>query len=236
MSNCKGFEARLNGEVWSAVSTWETREAGTLTLWSSCVSTQMNGIQQYLPFQAAGGKIVAYRRGLYAFVRTDFGLLVGYNWDTHVTTKVPSNYAKAVCGLCGNFNGNAQDDLGPQNQSLALDPQDFGRKWLVATRPGCRTDEQRVCPNMNRDIVKLNNEQCRVLSNRQGHFKHCWKDPTFNSALIECIYDNCRMPGQSKPLCDSLATYTAICQDHDIVVYPWRTKELCREYQEHHPG
>ncbi|XP_055450659.1 IgGFc-binding protein-like [Psammomys obesus] len=187
----------------------------------------MNGIQQYLPFQVAGGKIVAYRRGLYAFVRTDFGLLVSYNWDTHVTTKVPSNYAKAVCGLCGNFNGNAQDDLGQQNHSLALDPQDFGRKWLVATRPGCRTDEQRVCPNMNRDIVKLNNEQCRVLSNRKGHFKHCWKEPTFNSALIECIYDNCRMPGQTKPICDSLATYTAICQDHSIVVYPWRTKELC---------
>ncbi|XP_051017994.1 IgGFc-binding protein-like [Acomys russatus] len=187
----------------------------------------VDGILQFPPFQAAGGKVVVFRQGQYCILRTDFGLLVSYNWDTHVTVKVPSSYAKAVCGLCGNFNGNPRDDLGKQHQGEALDPREFGKKWLVTKRPGCRTDEQLLCPDINKDIVKEYQDRCRILSASQVPFKDCWNVAAFNSALIECIYDSCQMPGQNKPVCDSLTTYTSICQDNEAVVRPWRTERLC---------
>lgn len=210
--------------------------AGTLTCWSSSISTQLDGVIRYLPFQAAGGKIVAFRRGMYAVLRTNFGLTLSFNWDTHVTAKVPSSYAKAVCGLCGNFNGEPRDDLGQQDKGEALDPRDFGKKWMVTEKPGCRTDEQLRCPHMNSKSVVKNKEKCKILRDKEGQFRHCLKVPMFNSALIECAYDSCRMPGQTKPLCDALATYTAICQAEGITVYPWRSEKLCREYQEWRPG
>lgn len=196
----------------------------------------MDGIIHYLPFQAAGGKIVAFRQGKYAVLRTNFGLTVSFNWDTHVTAKVPSSYAKAVCGLCGNFNGDPRDDLGLQSKGEALDPRDFGKKWLVTMKSGCRTDEQLLCPNMNNEIVAQNRKKCKILHDKDGQFRECWKVPAFNSAFIECIYDSCRMPGQTKPLCDVLATYTAICQAEGATVYPWRSEKLCREYQKWQPG
>ncbi|XP_076431039.1 IgGFc-binding protein-like [Peromyscus maniculatus bairdii] len=187
----------------------------------------LDGVIRYLPFQAAGGKIVAFRRGMYAVLRTNFGLTLSFNWDTHVTAKVPSSYAKAVCGLCGNFNGEPRDDLGQQDKGEALDPRDFGKKWMVTEKPGCRTDEQLRCPHMNSKSVVKNKEKCKILRDKEGQFRHCWKVPMFNSALIECAYDSCRMPGQTKPLCDALATYTAICQAEGITVYPWRSEKLC---------
>ncbi|XP_038196898.1 IgGFc-binding protein-like [Arvicola amphibius] len=187
----------------------------------------MDGIIHYLPFQAAGGKIVAFRKGKYAVLRTNFGLTVSFNWDTHVTAKVPSNYAKAVCGLCGNFNGDPRDDLGLQSKGEALDPRDFGKKWLVTMKSGCRTDEQLLCPNMSSEIVMKNRKKCKILRDKDGQFRECWKVPAFNSALIECIYDSCRMLGQTKPLCDALTTYTAICQAEGVTVYPWRSEKLC---------
>lgn len=199
--------------------------------WSSHISIQMNGILHYLPFQALGGKLVVFRQGKYAILRTNFSLTVSYNWDTHVTAKVPSNYFKGVCGLCGNFNGDPRDDLGMQIRGEALDPRDFGKKWLVSTHPGCRTDEQLKCPNFEKEIVKSIMKKCHILGNISGEFRHCWTVPAFNSALIECRYDCCRMPGQTKPLCDSLATYTSICQSSGVAVLPWRTEDLCREYQ-----
>uniref|UniRef100_A0A8C8W8K3 VWFD domain-containing protein n=1 Tax=Peromyscus maniculatus bairdii TaxID=230844 RepID=A0A8C8W8K3_PERMB len=210
-----------------SVSFVHSVQAGTLTCWSSSISTQLDGVIRYLPFQAAGGKIVAFRRGMYAVLRTNFGLTLSFNWDTHVTAKVPSSYAKAVCGLCGNFNGEPRDDLGQQDKGEALDPRDFGKKWMVTEKPGCRTDEQLRCPHMNSKSVVKNKEKCKILRDKEGQFRHCWKVPMFNSALIECAYDSCRMPGQTKPLCDALATYTAICQAEGITVYPWRSEKLC---------
>uniref|UniRef100_A0A8C8TMN1 Mucin-2 n=1 Tax=Peromyscus maniculatus bairdii TaxID=230844 RepID=A0A8C8TMN1_PERMB len=191
---------------------------------------KLDGVIRYLPFQAAGGKIVAFRRGMYAVLRTNFGLTLSFNWDTHVTAKVPSSYAKAVCGLCGNFNGEPRDDLGQQDKGEALDPRDFGKKWMVTEKPGCRTDEQLRCPHMNSKSVVKNKEKCKILRDKEGQFRHCWKVPMFNSALIECAYDSCRMPGQTKPLCDALATYTAICQAEGIT-HPFLTCPANSHYQ-----
>ncbi|XP_003505295.2 IgGFc-binding protein-like isoform X1 [Cricetulus griseus] len=187
----------------------------------------MDGISLHLPFQAARGKVVVFRQGKYATLRTDFGLTVSFNWDTHVTAKVPSNYAKAVCGLCGNFNGDPRDDLGLQSKGEALDPRDFGRKWLVTAKPSCRTDEQHVCPDINSKVVAENRKKCHILGDQNGQFRDCRRVSTFNNALMECIYDSCRMRGQTKPLCDTLSTYTTICQAEGVTVYPWRSEKLC---------
>ena len=177
-----------------------------------------------------------FRQGKYAILRTNFSLSVSYNWDTHVTAKVPSNYFNSVCGLCGNFNGDPRDDLGKQIRAEAIDPRDFGKKWLVSSHLGCRTDEQHLCPDFNKGLVSNITQNCRIFTNISGHFKHCWRVPAYNSAYIACAYDCCRMPGQTKPLCDTLATYTAICQSSGVIVYPWRTETLCREYQEYQLG
>lgn len=55
-------------------------------------------------------------------------------WDgqSQVEVRVPSSYRGQVCGLCGNFNGFAQDDLqSPRGQLLRTEAA-FGNSWQAS--------------------------------------------------------------------------------------------------------
>lgn len=55
-------------------------------------------------------------------------------WDgqSQVEVSVPGSYRGQMCGLCGNFNGFAQDDLqGPQGLLLPTEAA-FGNSWQVS--------------------------------------------------------------------------------------------------------
>lgn len=64
-------------------------------------------------------------------VTTGFGLIVKFDGNHRVQVKIPENYSGKVCGLCGNFNGNAADDfLNPDGQ-LESDSTNLGNSWQV---------------------------------------------------------------------------------------------------------
>uniref|UniRef100_A0AAY4BZF2 VWFD domain-containing protein n=1 Tax=Denticeps clupeoides TaxID=299321 RepID=A0AAY4BZF2_9TELE len=44
--------------------------------------------------------------------------------------------ARKVCGMCGNFNGNQQDDLSMRNGSLARNVDALGKSWRVPNVAG----------------------------------------------------------------------------------------------------
>lgn len=55
-------------------------------------------------------------------------------WDgqSQVEVSVPGSYRGQICGLCGNFNGFAQDDLqGPAGMLLPTEAA-FGNSWQVS--------------------------------------------------------------------------------------------------------
>lgn len=205
-----------------------------LTCLSSCISSQVNGTLQYLPFQTADGKIQVYRQGSDAILTTDFGLTVTYDWDAYVTAKVPSSYANAVCGLCGNFNGDPEDDLALKNGSQANSALDFGNSWQEEIIPGCGGIESGECPELDSLVTQQtqSKKECGILADPEGPFRECHKKLDPQGAIRDCVYDVCLLPGQSKPLCDALENYAASCQAAGGTVHPWRSEELCRKYQE----
>ena len=63
------------------------------------------------------------------------GLSAQVLWDgqSQVEVRVPSSYRGQTCGLCGNFNGFAQDDLqGPDGRLLPSEAA-FGNSWQVSS-------------------------------------------------------------------------------------------------------
>ncbi|XP_026935335.1 LOW QUALITY PROTEIN: IgGFc-binding protein [Sagmatias obliquidens] len=189
----------------------------------------VDGILQYLPFQAADGQVQVFRQGQDAVVRTDFGLTVTYNWDAHVTAKVPSSYAGVLCGLCGNFNGDPADDLALRGGGQAANALAFGKSWQEETRPGCGAAEPGDCPKLDNLVAQQlqSKKECGILADPSGPFRECHRTLDPQGAVRDCVYDRCLLPGQSGPLCDALASYAAACQAAGATVHPWRSEQLC---------
>ncbi|XP_055225343.1 IgGFc-binding protein [Gorilla gorilla gorilla] len=189
----------------------------------------VDDILQYLPFQAADGQVQVFRQGGDAVVRTDFGLTVTYDWNARVTAKVPSSYAEALCGLCGNFNGDPADDLALRGGGQAANALAFGNSWQEETRPGCGATEPGDCPKLDSLVAQQlqSKNECGILADPKGPFRECHSKLDPQGAVRDCVYDRCLLPGQSGPLCDALATYAAACQAAGATVHPWRSEELC---------
>ncbi|XP_066204639.1 IgGFc-binding protein [Saccopteryx leptura] len=189
----------------------------------------VDGILQYLPFQAADGQVQVFRQGQNAIIRTDFGLTVTYDWNAHVTAKVPGSYAGALCGLCGNFNGNPGDDMALRGGGQAANALAFGKSWQEETRPGCGATEPGDCPKLDSLVAQQlqSKKECGILADPEGPFRECHHILDPQGAVRDCVYDRCLLPGQSGPLCDALAAYTDACQAAGATVDPWRSEELC---------
>ncbi|XP_062968659.1 IgGFc-binding protein [Cynocephalus volans] len=189
----------------------------------------VDSVLQYLPFHAADGQVQVFRQGNDAVVRTDFGLTVTYNWNALVTAKVPSSYSGALCGLCGNFNGDPGDDLALRGGGQAANALAFGNSWQEETRSGCGAAEPGDCPKLDSLVAQelQSKKECGILADPEGPFRECHVMVDAEGAVRDCVYDLCLLPGQSTPLCDALATYAAACQAAGATVHPWRSEKLC---------
>lgn len=175
-----------------------------------------------------------YRQGADAVVRTDFGLTVTYDWNARVIAKVPSSYAGALCGLCGNFDGDASNDLALRGGGQATSALDFGNSWQEETKPGCGATEPGHCDNLDALVTEQlqGKKECGILADPEGPFRECHSVLDPQGAVRDCVYDQCMMPGQPGSVCEALAAYAAACQAAGVTVHPWRNEEFCRKYLE----
>ncbi|XP_041932210.1 IgGFc-binding protein-like [Alosa sapidissima] len=189
----------------------------------------VNGEIQNLPVNLDSNKVQISKSGFFAVVETDFRLTLSYDWNSVVMVTLPSTYMGAMCGLCGNFNGNVSDDLLMKNGQVANTGAEMGQSWRVAEIPGCLDSCKGPCPDcdITQKILYETNDYCGLLNDLSGPFRECVAviDPsTFYQA---CLYDVCLHQGKGSMQCKTLTAYTAACQAKGITVYPWRTAALC---------
>merc|ERR1712168_912353 len=84
-----------------------------------------------LPINLDNGKVRLFQSGLSVIMETELGLTVQYDWEQHLVINLPGSFAGKVCGLCGNFNGKAEDDMTTPSGSVASSTVAFGKSWRV---------------------------------------------------------------------------------------------------------
>ncbi|XP_041672056.1 alpha-tectorin-like [Cheilinus undulatus] len=188
---------------------------------------QVNGVTTNLPVVLNGGQVSIYASGSRTFVTTDFGLSVTYDGWSTVTISVPSNYSDQTCGLCGNFNGNPNDDFRTPSGMMVNTPDDFGKAWKVAGNYTCSDGCGSSCPQCTNDQPAK--AKCEVIQAVNGPFSFCYTkvDPTpyFN----DCVFDVCVSGENSQDLlCRAIQAYAAACQAANVRIYPWRENTTCQ--------
>uniref|UniRef100_A0A667WZ93 VWFD domain-containing protein n=1 Tax=Myripristis murdjan TaxID=586833 RepID=A0A667WZ93_9TELE len=191
-----------------------------------------NGVLLHLPLNLNKGAVMVYQDGTNDVILTDFGLKVTYDLVYHVTVTVPGNYRSKTCGLCGNFNGNREDEFQLPDGKVTKDLQAFGAAWResvpgVVCEDGCSGDVCPVCDDSRKAVLE---KDCAIITDATGPFAACHNiiDPA--SYYRDCIYDVCIADGNRNTLCLSINAYMLDCQDVGANIQDWRSSSFCRGF------
>uniref|UniRef100_A0A4W6D782 von Willebrand factor n=1 Tax=Lates calcarifer TaxID=8187 RepID=A0A4W6D782_LATCA len=152
------------------------------------------------------------------------GKHISLSWDkgTRLLVHISASYRGRVCGLCGNFDGNVNNDLVSSNNQLEVDSSHFGNSWKVV--PSC-ADIPAPC---NDNIVKLVTveQSCRVITGPL--FKECNSQVDAEPYVEMCVEAACSCPsvGDCACFCDVIAAYAQACSERGVSI-SWRSNDLC---------
>ncbi|XP_042296353.1 IgGFc-binding protein-like [Sceloporus undulatus] len=189
----------------------------------------VNGFLTNLPYRTGNGKMLIYRRGQEAVVQTYFHLTVTFDWQSHVTVTVPSTYASALCGLCGNFNGNKLDEMIMKDREVTLNPSAFGQSWKIREVPGCTELDKEECAGLSTLTSRQRRlgRDCGLILSKRGPFQECHSRIDPEEYFQDCVYDSCFFKGQQAVICQAIANYAAACQATGATLEAWRSDTFC---------
>uniref|UniRef100_A0A8C5NQG3 VWFD domain-containing protein n=1 Tax=Junco hyemalis TaxID=40217 RepID=A0A8C5NQG3_JUNHY len=178
-----------------------------------------------------GGKMPFQIRsmGIYLVVDTTVGLILMWDKKTSIFIKLSPSFQDQVCGLCGNYDGNGNNDFTTRSQSVVGNVLEFANSWKVSSS----------CPNANRtqDPCTANpyrkawaQKQCSIITSEV--FAKCHSQVEPNEYYQACVDDACACDtgGDCECFCTAVAAYAQACNELDICI-SWRTPSICREFQ-----
>ncbi|NXS76280.1 FCGBP protein, partial [Pandion haliaetus] len=189
---------------------------------------KVNGILVDLPF-SHGNKLHVYLSGVHGFIKTDFDVIVTFDWYSYARVILPNTYSQAVCGLCGNANGDPEDDFNLSNGQPATDEIQFADSWKVADVPGCWagcTEDCKVCTEAEKRAYR-GNKHCGLLVKKEGPFAACHSAIDPAPYFEDCLFDTCLYKGHQETVCSSISAYVTACQSQGIRIKQWRTAAFC---------
>ncbi|KAM3923111.1 IgGFc-binding protein-like [Leptodactylus fuscus] len=188
----------------------------------------VNGVLHSLPINLK--KIWVFSKWSHGVILTEFGMEVTFDWDSRVTVTLPNSYAGAVCGLCGNFNSNMQDELMLKNGEVTNDIKEFGNSWRTMDNvQGCRELVPAPCAllQLTDKIQRILLKDCGTILKRNGPFRNCHSLVNPEPFFQMCIHDYCYHFGRQDVFCKVIEAYAAACHEANAIVYEWRRNNFC---------
>ncbi|XP_077146435.1 IgGFc-binding protein-like isoform X6 [Ranitomeya variabilis] len=189
---------------------------------------KVNGQTVTLPIHLAPD-VDVFISGSNVLVTTGFGLQVKFDGNHKVQVNIPGSYSGKVCGLCGNFNGNAADDFLNPDGALEPDSNSLGNSWQVDNDTSCTpgVDHPSSCTDEEKETI-ASNSFCGIITDKNGPFKDCHDVINPLVYFDNCAYDLCETNLDGEILCDSLQSYAESCQSQNVTIGQWRNDTFCQ--------
>ena len=152
---------------------------------------------------------------------------VRVSWDGlyRVAVTVSTSWRGRLCGLCGDYNDDPNDDFQAPNGMLESTSNGFGLSWVTnntqSSCGGLLDPEQ--CP-----AEVLVDAQTRCSELQESVFASCHSQVNPAPFISDCIFDYCycNEVDRNECYCNSLATYATVCADRGVILLNWRDS-LC---------
>uniref|UniRef100_I3JSK3 VWFD domain-containing protein n=1 Tax=Oreochromis niloticus TaxID=8128 RepID=I3JSK3_ORENI len=177
------------------------------------------------------GPLIKYRIrkvGLYVVVESVIGVAVMWDRKTAVRILLEPTHFGEVCGLCGNFDGDGQNDYTTQGQLVVSNLLEFANSWKVSS--SCPDAEENIDPcAVTPSRHKWAKMMCSIIIGET--FKECHRKVSPIPFYENCVKDSCACDtgGDCECLCTAVAVYAQACNEHDVCI-AWRTPEICPVY------
>uniref|UniRef100_A0A3P9PE51 VWFD domain-containing protein n=1 Tax=Poecilia reticulata TaxID=8081 RepID=A0A3P9PE51_POERE len=167
------------------------------------------------------------KQGSYIVVTSEIGLTVIWDRKTFFLIQLDPKFNGKVCGLCGNFDENRNNDFTAQSGMLVTSSLEFANTWKVGS----------ACPN-----VEENTDACKKAPHRESwaklkcsiiidEFKECHTEVDPHPFYDNCVKDTCACDsgGDCECFCSAVAAYAQACNEAEVYV-TWRTPDICRKW------
>uniref|UniRef100_H2YMM4 von Willebrand factor n=1 Tax=Ciona savignyi TaxID=51511 RepID=H2YMM4_CIOSA len=161
--------------------------------------------------------------GLYTIVTTDIGLMVVWDRKTTVIVKLDPRYMGRVCGLCGNFDGNQNNDAMKKADRKSLNYPIF----IIQTSPNCDNTPPMDDPcTLHPNRKPWAQRSCNILQSEIFQPCHALVDVTWYYS--NCRFDACGCDGGAdcECFCVAVAAYARACAEAGRPI-KWRSPNVC---------
>uniref|UniRef100_A0A8C2CV18 Zonadhesin n=1 Tax=Cyprinus carpio TaxID=7962 RepID=A0A8C2CV18_CYPCA len=184
------------------------------------IKVMVNGIWKNLPLHLQGNRVTVNAQGDALVLQTDFKLSIFYLRSGAIQVIVPSQYSNRICGMCGNFNHETEDDFKIPDGYLVQDTHVLGQSMCgepTLLRVCTDAEEQKYASEV----------YCGILTSRQGLFSMCSSVLNADSFFRSCMFDMCTTHGDPAALCNAIEAFSATCDKVGISVLAWRNTTFC---------
>ncbi|XP_043915473.1 mucin-2-like isoform X5 [Protopterus annectens] len=155
-------------------------------------------------------------------------------WDkkTSLHITISPSFQGKVCGLCGNYDGNANNDFTTRSQSMVVNVQEFCNSWKNSpTCPDAKLPKDPCVSNPYRKAWA--EKQCSIIISDVFSQCHTTVDPL--PFYESCVDDACACDtgGDCECFCTAVAAYSSACNEAGICV-SWRSPEICPQFCEYY--
>ncbi|XP_070819737.1 mucin-5B-like [Chaetodon trifascialis] len=163
--------------------------------------------------------------GIYLVIQANNGLILMWDRKTSLYIMLSPKYKGHVCGLCGNYDDNANNDFTTRCHAVVVNPLLFGNSWKDL--PSC-PDAQAITSPCTANPYRQSwaQKQCSIIQSDVFSACHSTVDP---SPYYEaCVFDSCACDtgGDCTCFCSAVAAYAESCNQAGICIR-WRTPKIC---------
>ncbi|KAM4618056.1 mucin-5AC-like [Discoglossus pictus] len=172
----------------------------------------------YLPYKV-------HQMGIYMVIEALNGLVLVWDKKTTIFIKLEPSFMGKVCGLCGNYDGNAVNDFTTRSLSVVGDVVEFGNSWKLT--PSCPDAQDIRNPCVANPYRKSwAQRQCSIITSVAFSTCHPLVDPL--KYYDACVSDACACDtgGDCECFCTAVASYAQACSEAGVCVN-WRTPTMC---------
>ncbi|XP_075444784.1 SCO-spondin-like [Ascaphus truei] len=187
----------------------------------------INDVAVRAPKMYSGNGIILERVGLFTILISHMGLSVLWDGGTRVYVKLDPAFQGRVSGLCGNFDGDTENDFTSRQGMIEPTSDLFGNSWRMSLMcPEVHSDDFEHPCTENSHRVTWARKRCSIVL--QPLFAPCHQDAPCQQYYDWCVYDacGCDSGGDCECLCTAIATYAEECNQRGVYIR-WRTQDLC---------